>query len=62
MIKGYKCKHMDCKYRRTIKVEFNLTSCDYIIMEGKSRGCDADQCDKYIRRKKNEKIKNKYLY
>lgn len=60
----YKCKHMDCKYRRVIKVESNFTSCDYILMnkDNKSRGCSADECDKYVPRRKNEKIKNKLLY
>lgn len=67
MIQGYKCKRTDCFYRR--EIVGSIDSCDYILMnkEGKSRGCDAENCDKYVKRgKNNEKIlkkcrKNSYL-
>ena len=50
--KTYNCKHVkDCVYRRPTAFK-NITTCDYTLMseDGKSRGCPADKCDKYIRR------------
>ena len=40
------CNKGDCKYRSTNNGQF--TSCDYILFEGKPRGCKVgDDCDKY---------------
>ena len=40
------CDKTDCKYRSTNRGLF--VSCDYILFEGKSRGCKAgNDCDKY---------------
>jgi hypothetical protein len=51
----YKCKHIkDCVYRRPFRLDKKTTSCDYILLEGCSRGCDPKNCDKYIRRDSNE--------
>lgn len=51
----YKCKHIkDCVYRRPLRLDKKTTSCDYILLEGRSRGCDPENCDKFIRRNSDE--------
>ena len=52
------CKRKNCKYRRAVSKSQN-TTCDYMIMTGKSRGCKPEDCDKYeiyIDKKKEEAI------
>lgn len=48
-----KCKKKDCKYRSRLTpiLEF----CDYIGHEKHSRGCAADNCDKYVKKTKRRK-------
>jgi len=52
-----KCKKKDCKYRSRLTpiLEF----CDYIGHEKHSRGCAAENCDKYV--KKTRRRANKEL-
>ena len=38
------CKHKKCKYRGRVS---GYESCEYILQEGHSRGCEISQCDKW---------------
>lgn len=40
----YDCKHKNCRYRGRGS---GFDTCDYILIEGHSRGCDISTCDKY---------------
>lgn len=41
-----------CKYRaRPWNAERTNGGCDYILIVGKSRGCEVEDCDKYIKGK-----------
>lgn len=43
----HNCKHKKkCKYWQRIP-QSRLFICDYLCMEGKSRGCHASECDKF---------------
>jgi hypothetical protein len=52
-----KCKHKNCKYRS--KLTHGISFCDYIGHEKHSRGCAAENCDKYV--KKTRRRANKEL-
>ena len=43
-----KCKKKDCKYRS--KLTHRISFCDYIGHEKHSRGCAAENCDKYVKK------------
>lgn len=38
------CKHVDCVYRGRFNFE---PACEYILLEGKPRGCSISKCNKY---------------
>ena len=42
MIKG-KCKRKGCMYREREGM------CDFILITGRPRGCDIENCDQYIK-------------
>lgn len=44
---GKRCR--TCKYRAAVSA---VNGCDYIELEGHSRGCDVENCDKYARGKR----------
>lgn len=49
-----KCKHLKtCKY--AMHDCGSRMHCGYILITDKPRGCPADKCDKYERKKKGEK-------
>lgn len=54
-----KCKKNNCKYAQHIsgagKVHKTELCCCYILETGHSRGCPADQCDKYEPKKRGAK-------
>lgn len=55
------CIHTDCIYRATRPLRTG--SCDYILIEGHSRGCKISECDKYVSNKdKHLKIKMNRMY
>ena len=38
------CQHKDCKYRSK---GHGVETCDYILINHRSRGCKISECDKY---------------
>ena len=58
--KGYKgdqCKHKDCIYKSGTRI-MGTYPCEYMLITGFSRGCEAKDCNKYIKRKKSRKNVN----
>lgn len=54
-MKGHnKDRHL-CKTCIYQSREKQVNGCDYILMEGHSRGCDVEDCDRYIKGKRKEK-------
>lgn len=45
----HKCKRKNCAYMAKFSGG-SITYCDYIGFTGHARGCDADKCDKYIKK------------
>lgn len=53
------CKHKDCIYRfRFDRCDF----CNYIVVEGKPRGCSISECDKYVKGRKEPKMTENGLW
>lgn len=49
--KTYKCSKVGktCYYAGKFGADF---CCDYLVIEGHSRGCKPEECDKYIKKKR----------
>jgi hypothetical protein len=43
---GQQCKHKDCRFRESSKKKGDKT-CDYMLITGQPRGCEACNCNKY---------------
>ena len=46
-VKNKKCR--TCVYRAS---DYHMNGCDYILIEGHSRGCSVEECDRYIKGKR----------
>ena len=46
------CPHKDCIYRGRIA---GYETCDYILVEHRSRSCSIAACDKYKKGKRNKR-------
>ena len=45
-----------CEYSFSPTTGF--TFCDYLCKTGNRRGCPAEQCDKYVKKKRNKRPRN----
>lgn len=56
------CKHKDCVYRGWLSAPNGVATCDYILIEGRSRNCKISECDKYRTGIKTTKSELSFLY
>lgn len=58
------CKHKNCVYRGHISPINQSTEecCDYILIEGHSRGCPISECNKYRRGKRKKAHSGSYNF